>query len=172
MPCFLRVLEIWLIMCGIIYGYFIIIDLNFLILEQVKNVHFSDMIILMIHTTMIWKAMEWYVQLLTFFQQSLPKRLECSFLLGFLLTKFFFCGAKNGILFLYVFLISLVNISFYFWKASQHFGDILSQFVGSLASVVDILELPVHLRRACIAHRGVLTSLYEYIPRMRKSESE
>ncbi|KAL0558596.1 hypothetical protein IC582_003173 [Cucumis melo] len=57
-------------------------------------------------------------------------------------------------------------------EASQHFGDILSTFVGSLASVVDILELPMHLRRACIAHRGALTSLYEYIPRMRKSESE
>ncbi|XP_038879308.1 alpha-aminoadipic semialdehyde synthase isoform X1 [Benincasa hispida] len=57
-------------------------------------------------------------------------------------------------------------------EASQHFGDILSAFVGSLASVVDILELPMHLRRACIVHRGALTSLYEYIPRMRKSESE
>lgn len=38
--------------------------------------------------------------------------------------------------------------------------------------MVDILELPMHLRRACIAHRGALTSLFEYIPRMRKSESE
>ncbi|XP_022147632.1 alpha-aminoadipic semialdehyde synthase isoform X2 [Momordica charantia] len=57
-------------------------------------------------------------------------------------------------------------------EASQHFGDILSKFVGSLASTVDILELPMHLRRACIAYRGALTSLYEYIPRMRESESE
>ncbi|XP_023531703.1 alpha-aminoadipic semialdehyde synthase-like isoform X1 [Cucurbita pepo subsp. pepo] len=57
-------------------------------------------------------------------------------------------------------------------EASQHFGDILSDFVGSLASVVDILKLPTHLRRACIAHVGALTSLYEYIPRIRKSESE
>lgn len=57
-------------------------------------------------------------------------------------------------------------------KASQHFGDILSEFVGYLASTVDIKQLPAHLRRACIAHRGALTSLYEYIPRMRKSDSE
>lgn len=57
-------------------------------------------------------------------------------------------------------------------KASQHFGDILSQFIGSLASIKDIEVLPAHLRRACIAHEGALTSLYEYIPRMRNSDSE
>lgn len=57
-------------------------------------------------------------------------------------------------------------------EASQHFGDILSQFIGRLASTIDITELPAHLRRACIAHRGVLTSLYEYIPRMRNSDAE
>ncbi|XP_057506464.1 alpha-aminoadipic semialdehyde synthase-like isoform X1 [Actinidia eriantha] len=57
-------------------------------------------------------------------------------------------------------------------EASQHFGDILSQFIGSFASIRDIKELPAHLRRACIAHGGVLTSLYEYIPRMRSSDSE
>ncbi|KAF3439754.1 hypothetical protein FNV43_RR18032 [Rhamnella rubrinervis] len=57
-------------------------------------------------------------------------------------------------------------------EASQHFGDILSEFVGNLASTTDITKLPEHLRRACIAHGGALTSLYEYIPRMRKSESE
>ncbi|GAV73991.1 AlaDh_PNT_C domain-containing protein/Saccharop_dh domain-containing protein/Saccharop_dh_N domain-containing protein/AlaDh_PNT_N domain-containing protein [Cephalotus follicularis] len=55
-------------------------------------------------------------------------------------------------------------------EASQHFGDILSQFIGSLASEVDITKLPAHLRRACIAHGGALTSLYEYIPRMRNSD--
>jgi alpha-aminoadipic semialdehyde synthase len=57
-------------------------------------------------------------------------------------------------------------------EASQHFGDILSQFIGSLASIKDIEVLPAHLRRACIAHEGALTSLYEYIPRMRNSDSE
>lgn len=57
-------------------------------------------------------------------------------------------------------------------EASQHFGDILSQFVGSLASATDITKLPAHLKRACIAHGGALTSLYEYIQRMRKSASE
>ncbi|GMH03560.1 hypothetical protein Nepgr_005399 [Nepenthes gracilis] len=57
-------------------------------------------------------------------------------------------------------------------EASQHFGDILSKFIGHLASTLDIKELPAHLRRACIVHQGALTSLYEYIPRMRNCDSE
>lgn len=57
-------------------------------------------------------------------------------------------------------------------KASQHFGDILSDFVGSLASMTEFADLPGHLRRACISYKGELTSLYEYIPRMRKSVPE
>ncbi|KAL1219562.1 Alpha-aminoadipic semialdehyde synthase [Cardamine amara subsp. amara] len=57
-------------------------------------------------------------------------------------------------------------------EASQHFGDILSEFVGSLASMTEIADLPAHLKRACISYRGELTSLYEYIPRMRKSDPE
>ncbi|KAF6139903.1 hypothetical protein GIB67_009750 [Kingdonia uniflora] len=56
-------------------------------------------------------------------------------------------------------------------EASKHFGDILSQFIGSLASSKDLSDLPSHLRRACIVHEGELTSLYEYIPRMRNSDS-
>ncbi|KAJ3695752.1 hypothetical protein LUZ60_001129 [Juncus effusus] len=54
-------------------------------------------------------------------------------------------------------------------EASQHFGDILSKFVTSLALSKEINELPSHLKKACIAHKGKLTPLYEYIPRMRKS---
>lgn len=54
-------------------------------------------------------------------------------------------------------------------EASQHFGDILSRFVTSLASTKGLLELPSHLRRACISYSGKLTPLYEYIPRMRKT---
>ncbi|KAM0874703.1 hypothetical protein ACQ4PT_037255 [Festuca glaucescens] len=57
-------------------------------------------------------------------------------------------------------------------EASQHFGDILSRFVTSLASTKGLLELPSHLRRACIAYSGKLTPLYEYIPRMRKTMIE
>ncbi|XBH64966.1 alpha-aminoadipic semialdehyde synthase isoform X2 [Aegilops tauschii subsp. strangulata] len=57
-------------------------------------------------------------------------------------------------------------------EASQHFGDILSRFVTSLASAKGLLELPSHLRRACIAYTGKLTPLYEYIPRMRKTMIE
>ncbi|XP_068660381.1 alpha-aminoadipic semialdehyde synthase isoform X2 [Aristolochia californica] len=56
-------------------------------------------------------------------------------------------------------------------EASQHFGDILSRFIGSLASTKDISELPSHLQRACIVHQGSLTSLYEYILRMRNFKS-
>ncbi|KAH0871572.1 hypothetical protein HID58_078594 [Brassica napus] len=55
-------------------------------------------------------------------------------------------------------------------EASQHFGDILSEFVGSLASMTEAADLPGHLKRACISYKGELTPLYEYIPRMRKSD--
>ncbi|KAL4589354.1 hypothetical protein LXL04_002260 [Taraxacum kok-saghyz] len=55
-------------------------------------------------------------------------------------------------------------------EASQHFGDVLSHFIGNLASTKDLEDLPVHLRRACIVHKGALTNLYEYIPRMRNSQ--
>ena len=54
-------------------------------------------------------------------------------------------------------------------KASEHFGGLLLQFIGNLASTADITKLPAMLNKACIAHGGALTSLYEYIPRMRKS---
>ncbi|KAL5853659.1 hypothetical protein ACOSQ3_008777 [Xanthoceras sorbifolium] len=57
-------------------------------------------------------------------------------------------------------------------ESSNHFGDKLSGFIGNLASTSDITNLPSHLRRACIVHKGALTSLYEYIPRMRSSDSE
>jgi len=57
-------------------------------------------------------------------------------------------------------------------EASQHFGNILSEFVRSLAYTTNIQDLPEDLKRACITHGGKLTSLYEYIPRIRNSESE
>lgn len=63
----------------------------------------------------------------------------------------------------------IFNMPFSCVKASQHFGGLLSQFIGSLASVADIAKLPGNLRSACIAHGGALTSLYEYIPTMRNS---
>lgn len=56
-------------------------------------------------------------------------------------------------------------------EASQHFGDILFQFIGSLVSSMNIAELPPHLRAACIAHEGGLTSMYRYINRIRNSSS-
>ncbi|WMV37080.1 hypothetical protein MTR67_030465 [Solanum verrucosum] len=55
-------------------------------------------------------------------------------------------------------------------EASQHFGDILFHFTVSLASFRNLEGLPAHLKRACIAHYGGLTPLYEYIPRLRKSD--
>ncbi|KAG8376285.1 hypothetical protein BUALT_Bualt09G0047300 [Buddleja alternifolia] len=57
-------------------------------------------------------------------------------------------------------------------EASQHFGDILCKFIGTLASSKCLDTLPAHLKRACIVHTGSLTSLYEYIPRMRNSDLE
>ncbi|KAK6131718.1 hypothetical protein DH2020_034515 [Rehmannia glutinosa] len=57
-------------------------------------------------------------------------------------------------------------------EASQHFGDILSQFIGSLASSKCLDKLPAHLKRACIVYDGAVTSLFEYIPRMRNSDIE
>ncbi|XWS70139.1 hypothetical protein CRYUN_Cryun03dG0023600 [Craigia yunnanensis] len=54
-------------------------------------------------------------------------------------------------------------------EASEHFGGLLLQFIGSLASTADITKLPAMLNKACIAHGGALTSLYEYISCMRKS---
>ncbi|XP_044471189.1 alpha-aminoadipic semialdehyde synthase-like [Mangifera indica] len=54
-------------------------------------------------------------------------------------------------------------------EASQHFGGLLSQFIGDLVSAADITQLPANLRRACIAHEGTLTPLYEYISSMRNS---
>ncbi|KAK6147547.1 hypothetical protein DH2020_018459 [Rehmannia glutinosa] len=57
-------------------------------------------------------------------------------------------------------------------EASQHFGDILSQFIGSLASSKCLDKLPAHLKRACIVYDGALTSMFEYIPRMRNSDIE
>ncbi|KAL8143623.1 hypothetical protein V2J09_016655 [Rumex salicifolius] len=57
-------------------------------------------------------------------------------------------------------------------EASQHFGDVLSRFLVHLVSTKDVTKLPAHLRRACIVHKGSLTSLFEYIPRMREKSSE
>ncbi|MCL7022225.1 hypothetical protein MKW94_023199 [Papaver nudicaule] len=51
-------------------------------------------------------------------------------------------------------------------EATEQFGDILSQFVGNLASTEDVSELPSQLRRACIVSEGALTPLYTYIPRI------
>ncbi|EEF46191.1 alpha-aminoadipic semialdehyde synthase [Ricinus communis] len=56
-------------------------------------------------------------------------------------------------------------------EACQHFGALLSQFIGTLASTADIAKLPAHLRRACIAHEGALTPLFEYIKQMRNTDS-
>ncbi|KAJ6825393.1 alpha-aminoadipic semialdehyde synthase [Iris pallida] len=56
-------------------------------------------------------------------------------------------------------------------EASQHFGDILSRYIGSLVSTRDLRDLPSHLRLACIAHGGDLTAKYKYITRIRNSSS-
>ncbi|KAL0338828.1 UNVERIFIED_CONTAM: Alpha-aminoadipic semialdehyde synthase [Sesamum angustifolium] len=56
-------------------------------------------------------------------------------------------------------------------EASQHFGDIYPSLLNlSFFKCLD--NLPEHLKRAFIVHGGTLTSLYEYIPRMRNSDIE
>jgi alpha-aminoadipic semialdehyde synthase len=52
--------------------------------------------------------------------------------------------------------------------ASEFFGDSLVRYVGPLARCdwnlpFERLNLPDHLRRAVIVHRGALTPAYEYL---------
>ncbi|CAH2077079.1 unnamed protein product [Thlaspi arvense] len=68
---------------------------------------------------------------------------------------------------------TLIDSPFFrFNPTNSSYHDDMDEFVGSLASMTEIAELPAHLKRACISYRGELTSLYEYIPRMRKSDPE
>lgn len=53
-------------------------------------------------------------------------------------------------------------------EATKHFGDVLSQFLGSMASSKGPEDLLPPIRKACIAHKGELTTLYGYIKRMRE----
>lgn len=53
-------------------------------------------------------------------------------------------------------------------EATKHFGDVLSQFLGSMASSKGPEDLLPPIRKACIARKGELTPLYGYIKRMRE----
>eukprot|EP00252_Welwitschia_mirabilis_P027958 TRINITY_DN9844_c0_g1_i1.p1 TRINITY_DN9844_c0_g1~~TRINITY_DN9844_c0_g1_i1.p1 ORF type:complete len:1040 (-),score=221.91 TRINITY_DN9844_c0_g1_i1:386-3505(-) len=57
-------------------------------------------------------------------------------------------------------------------EATKHFGDVLSEFLGSMASAKGPDELPSPIRRACITHKGGLTPLYSYIKRMREDANK
>lgn len=103
----------------------------------------------MTRTTLTWKAMALSVSPSTFFRPNFPERLIKLVMYPFLSSQF-------------------STIARFDLQATQHFGDILSNFIGSLATIRnDLGDLPQHLRRACIAHKGKLTALYEYIPRVR-----
>eukprot|EP00249_Psilotum_nudum_P019538 c27304_g1_i1 orf=257-3433(+) len=56
-------------------------------------------------------------------------------------------------------------------EATNHFGDVLFCFLHSMAYARYLEDLLMPIRRACIAQKGQLTSLYEYIQRMRQSET-
>lgn len=53
-------------------------------------------------------------------------------------------------------------------EATRHFGDVLCQFIGDMASSKSPKDLSPSISRACIAHKGELTPLYDYIKRMRE----
>lgn len=53
-------------------------------------------------------------------------------------------------------------------EATKYFGDVLSQFLSSMASSKGPEDLSSAIRKACIAHKGELTPLYGYIKRMRE----
>ncbi|KAH9306499.1 hypothetical protein KI387_010903, partial [Taxus chinensis] len=57
-------------------------------------------------------------------------------------------------------------------EATKHFGDVLCQFLGSMASSKGPEDLLPPIRRACIAHKGELTPLYDYIKRMREEAAK
>ncbi|KAH7296234.1 hypothetical protein KP509_26G014900 [Ceratopteris richardii] len=56
-------------------------------------------------------------------------------------------------------------------EATKHFGDALLPFLPNMVHSASLSELLHPIQLACIAHKGKLTSLYEYIERMRLSNS-
>ncbi|MCO5591337.1 hypothetical protein L7F22_045319 [Adiantum nelumboides] len=56
-------------------------------------------------------------------------------------------------------------------EATNHFGDSLLPFLPNMVRAVYLSELLRPIEQACIAHKGQLTSLYDYIHRVRLSNS-
>lgn len=52
-------------------------------------------------------------------------------------------------------------------EATNHFGDVLLQFLTNMVNASTLPDLVLPVQHACIAHKGQLTLLYEYIHRMR-----
>ncbi|KAI5084069.1 hypothetical protein GOP47_0000238 [Adiantum capillus-veneris] len=56
-------------------------------------------------------------------------------------------------------------------EATNHFGDALLPFLPNMVRAASLSELLRPIERACIAHKGQLTALYDYIHRMRLSNA-
>ncbi|MCO5605370.1 hypothetical protein L7F22_059553 [Adiantum nelumboides] len=56
-------------------------------------------------------------------------------------------------------------------EATNHFGDALLPFLPNMVCAAYVSELLRPIEQACIAHKGQLTSLYDYIHRVRRSNS-
>lgn len=54
-------------------------------------------------------------------------------------------------------------------EATNHFGDVLLQFLTDMVNAGSLSDLVLPIQQACIAYRGQLTLLYEYIDRMWQS---
>ncbi|CAM6098157.1 unnamed protein product [Calypogeia fissa] len=55
-------------------------------------------------------------------------------------------------------------------EATKHFGDVLFPFISNMARGQSPDEMVPPIKRACIAHNGKLTHLYDYIERMRQGD--
>ncbi|XP_002975543.2 alpha-aminoadipic semialdehyde synthase [Selaginella moellendorffii] len=56
-------------------------------------------------------------------------------------------------------------------EATAHFGNVLQPFISTMARCKNPMEAVSPLRRACIAHSGHLSQLFDYIQRIRNSEA-
>ncbi|KAJ7522374.1 hypothetical protein O6H91_18G008500 [Diphasiastrum complanatum] len=71
-----------------------------------------------------------------------------------------------------IILLAVDNLPAEFAKeATMNFGNVLHKFLPTMAYAHSPDETHFPIQRACIAHDGHLTSLYEYILRMRESET-
>ncbi|KAG6542771.1 hypothetical protein Mapa_015848 [Marchantia paleacea] len=57
-------------------------------------------------------------------------------------------------------------------ESTKHFGDVLLPFISNMARAQTPEDMLEPIKRACIAHNGQLTQLYEYIHVLREAETK